>query len=84
MATGAIISSIPMIDHIPSIDIFENGDYVTVNASSGYVDIDIICCDIVSSIVVMNNKFLLLKRSTISRSSPKKWSLISGKIETGE
>ena len=40
VATGAVISSIPMVDSVPSVDMFEDGDIVTVDATAGTVEIE--------------------------------------------
>ena len=39
VATGAVIASIPMVDSIPSVGMFEDGDIVDVDAGSGTVEI---------------------------------------------
>ena len=52
VATGAVISSIPMVDSIPSIDMFENGDIVSVDADAGTVEIEgVECRSVVSSLL---------------------------------
>lgn len=85
VATGAVISSIPMVDQIPSIDIFEDGDVVEVDASNGTVEIEgLEYRESVSSVVAMDGRILMLKRPDDSRSFPGKWSLVAGKIEDGE
>ncbi len=85
VATGAVISSIPMVDKVPSIDAFVNGDIVEVDADAGTVAIEgveMACA--VSSAVVTGKGVLMLKRPAASRSFPGKWSLVTGKIESGE
>ncbi len=85
VATGAVISSIPMVDSIPSIDIFENGDIVTVDADTGSIEIEgLEFREVVSSAVVMDGKVLLLKRPATNSSFPGKWSLVAGKVEEVE
>lgn len=85
VATGAVISSIPMIDRIPSVRLFEDGDIVTVDATAGSVDIEgITYKEVVSSVVSRNGKCILEKRPEKSRSFPGHWSLVAGKIEEGE
>ncbi len=85
VATGAVISSIPMIDQIPSVRIFEDGDIVNVNASAGTVDIEgITYKEVVSSVVSKNGKCILEKRPEKNHSFPGYWSLVAGKIEPGE
>lgn len=85
VATGAVISSIPMVDRIPSVDAFLDGDIVEVYADDGSVTIDgvdMVCA--VSSTIVSDGKVLLLKRPAGCRSFPDRWSLVAGKIESGE
>ena len=85
VATGAVISSIPMVDQIPSIRIFEDGDMVTVDADSGRVEIEgVEERDVVSSVILCGGKVLMLKRPRTNRSFPGKWSLVAGKVEKGE
>ena len=85
VATGAVISSIPMVDKIPSVDAFQDGDVVVVDADAGTVEIEgveMACA--VSSAVVRSKGILMLKRPATSRSFPGRWSLVTGKIEPGE
>ncbi len=85
VATGAVISSIPMIDQIPSIRLFEDGDIVTVDATEGTVEIaDITFKEVVSSVVSKDGKCILEKRPDACRSYPGCWSLVAGKVEKGE
>ncbi len=85
VATGAVISSIPMVDSIPSVGMFQDGDVVTVDASSGEVEIaDVRCRAVVSSVLEKDGKVLLLRRPKSIGSFPGLWSLVSGKIEEGE
>jgi len=85
VATGAVISSIPMVDQIPSVRLFEDGDIVTVDANKGTVEIeDITYKEVVSSVVSRDGKCILLKRPESNRSYPGHWSLVAGKIEEGE
>ena len=85
VATGAVISSIPMVDRIPTIDIFRDGDVVSVDADEGVVEIEgVELKEAVSSAIMMNDKVLMLKRPDSCRSFPGRWSLVAGKIEAGE
>ena len=85
VATGAVISSIPMVDMVPSVNMFEDGDIVTVDANAGTVEIEgIVFKEVVSSVVSRNGKCILEKRHDDSRSFPGHWSLVAGKIEDGE
>lgn len=85
VATGAVISSIPMVDSVPSVSMFEDGDIVTVDATAGRVEIDgVIERPVVSSAIVDDGRVLLLKRPERCHSFPGCWSLVAGKIEDGE
>lgn len=85
VATGAVISSIPMVDQIPSVRLFEDGDIVTVDATEGTVDIEgIVLKEVVSSVVSRNGKCILEKRPETNHSFPGHWSLVAGKVEEGE
>lgn len=85
VATGAVIASIPMVDSVPSIDMFEDGDDVEVDAASGKVEIKgVTMRATVSSAVVQDGRVLMLKRPDVCHSFPGRWSLVAGKIEDGE
>ncbi len=85
VATGAVISSIPMVDMIPSVRMFEDGDVVTVDANAGTVEIEnIVYKEVVSSVVSRGDRCILERRHDTSRSFPSHWSLVAGKIEDGE
>ena len=85
VATGAVISSIPMVDRIPSVRMFEDGDIVTVDATAGTVEIEgLEYKEVVSSVVSRNGKCILEKRPDRCHSFPGHWSLVAGKIEQGE
>lgn len=85
VATGAVISSIPMVDSVPSISVFEDGDDVVVDADAGTIEIKgVEMRSVVSSVILSGGKVLMLKRPDGCRSFPGRWSLVSGKIEDGE
>lgn len=85
VATGAVIASIPMVDSIPSVGMFEDGDIVDVDAGSGTVEIrGVEIKESVSSVLLRDGKVLMLKRPDRCHSFPGRWSLVSGKIEPGE
>ena len=85
VATGAVISSIPMVDSIPSVDMFEDGDVVSVDATEGKVEIEgVTMRPTVSSVLARDGKILMLKRPDRCHSFPGMWSLVSGKVEEGE
>lgn len=84
VATGAVISSIPMVDSV-DVDLIHDGDSVSVDADRGTVEIEgvrVVECS--SSIVMIGDRFIMLHRPSTSRSYPGRWSLVSGKMEDGE
>ena len=84
VATGAVISSIPMVDSV-DVELIEDGDRIIVDADTGVVehpDVKETVC--ASSVVVIDGKFIMLHRPENSRSYPGKWSLVAGKMEEGE
>ena len=75
VATGAVISSIPMIDSV-DVNIIEDGDDVIVDADAGTVEIKgAEIKESVSSVVLIDGNILMLKRPERSSSSPGRWSL---------
>lgn len=84
VATGAVISSIPMVDRI-DVKLISDGDRAIVDADSGTVELpDVRKITTVSSVVLINGKVLMLKRPDTARSYPGYWSLCAGKVEKGE
>ena len=84
VATGAVISSIPMIDSV-DVDLIDDGDDVIVDADAGTVEIKDVCVkESASSVVLIDGRILMLKRPDDSRSYPGRWSLCAGKLEKGE
>jgi predicted aconitase with swiveling domain len=84
VATGAVISSIPMIDSV-DVDILRNGDDVTADGNEGKMEIhNVKRIDCVSSAIYVNGKVLMLRRRDDASSFPGVWSLVAGKIESGE
>lgn len=84
VTTGAVISSIPMVDKI-NVSLIHNGDNIYVDAEAGTVElVDVKLMESVSSAIVVDGKVLMLRRPNNARSFPGAWSLIAGKIEYGE
>jgi len=84
VATGAVISSIPMVDRI-DVNLLRNGDDVTVDGDNGSAEIhNVRTIESVSSAVMVNGKILMLKRPDGAGSFPGVWSLVAGKTEDGE
>lgn len=84
VATGAVISSIPMVDSV-DVDLIRDGDEVTVDADAGIVSIENVrVVESVSSVVLVDGKIVMLRRPDTAGSFPGRWSLCAGKIEKGE
>lgn len=84
VATGAVISSIPMIDAV-DVSLFRDGDDVCIDADAGTAEIrNVTVRESVSSVVLIGGRILMLKRPDSCRSYPGRWSLCAGKIEKGE
>ncbi|MCL1983793.1 MAG: DUF126 domain-containing protein, partial [Methanomassiliicoccaceae archaeon] len=84
VATGAVISSIPMIDLIDT-DLLRTGDDVTVDGTNGIAEINNVrMISSVSSVILSGDKILMLRRPDTASSFPGVWSLVAGKIEESE
>ena len=84
VATGAVISSIPMVDSV-DVELINDNDDVIVDADAGTVEIKgVELKESVSSVVLIGGKIMMLKRPENSHSYPGRWSLCAGKIEKGE
>ncbi len=84
VTTGAVISSVPMVDGI-DVSLFCDGDRVAVDGSRGYVELKgVELRHTVSSVLVCGGKVLYLKRPDHAHSFPGKISLVSGSVERGE
>jgi predicted aconitase with swiveling domain/8-oxo-dGTP pyrophosphatase MutT (NUDIX family) len=84
VATGAIISGIPMVDEIDT-SVIANGDDVVVDASSGTVELKGVKeRHVVTCVLRHGTKVLLLRRSNEVGSYQGHWAGVSGFIEEGE
>ena len=84
VATGAIISGIPMIDGI-DISLLRNCDRITVNADEGYIEMPGVSFrDAITVIVKRKDEVLILKRSQSVGSCRGKWAGVSGHVEGDE
>ena len=84
VATGAVISSIPMVDSV-DVNLINDNDDVIVDADAGTVEIKgVEIKESASSVVLIDGKMLMLKRPENSHSYPGRWSLCAGKLEKGE
>lgn len=84
VTTGAVISSIPMVDQI-DISLLLDGDEVIVDGDEGTIEIrDVRVVETVSAAIVVDGKVLMLKRPNDATHYPGTWSLVVGRIEEGE
>ena len=84
IATGAIISDIPMVDGV-DISLLRTGDSIVVEADDSCVNLpDVIEKHVVTNIVRRDRKILLLRRSPRVGSYRGLWAGVSGFIEPGE
>lgn len=84
VTTGAVISSVPMVDGV-DVSLVRDGDDVAVDGDAGTVEIrNVRLRDTVSSLLLDGDRVLLLHRPEKARSFPGKWSLVSGSVEEGE
>jgi len=84
VASGAIISDIPLVDDI-DIDLIEDGDMVHIDGAKGEVDIlDVDVVDVVTAFLVRDDSLLLFKRSDDVRTFKGKWAGVSGYLEKND
>lgn len=84
VTTGAVISDVPMVDGI-DISVIRDGDTVAVDGDAGTVSIEgVEEVDVSTAMVVHDGKVLMLLRKDSAHEFPGKWSLVSGRIESGE
>jgi len=84
IVTGATISEIPMVDSIP-IDIFYNGDIITIDGKSGNVSIENVTKKKITTVYLMRgDRLLLMKRSDRVSTYPSQYGGISGYMEANE
>ena len=84
VTTGAVISSVPMVDGI-DVALVRDGDIVAVDGSRGYIELkNVKEVDIISAAILVDGKVVMLHRPDDAHSYPGKWSLVSGHVEYGE
>lgn len=84
IATGAIISEIPMLSEIPT-EILWDGDTAVVDADEGDLELpDVTENPVVTGIFRQGNKILILKRSNEVGSFQGRWAGISGGVVDDE
>jgi predicted aconitase with swiveling domain/predicted NUDIX family NTP pyrophosphohydrolase len=84
VTTGAVISSVPMVDSV-DVDVIFDGDTILVDGDAGTIEIkNVKGVRVVSSAIIVDGKVLLLRRPKTAGSFPDTQSLVAGKIEKGE
>lgn len=84
VATGAVISGIPMIDGI-DIGLLRTGDKMVVDADSSSIELpDVRLRRAVTSLLLNQGRVLLLKRSDEVGTQRGKWAGVSGYLEDDE
>ncbi|MDC7951648.1 DUF126 domain-containing protein [Methanomassiliicoccaceae archaeon COG_1] len=84
VTTGAVISSVPMVDGI-DVSIVRDGDVLAVDGDAGTVEIKgVEERHVATAMVAVDGKVLLLRRPEGARSFPGGWSLVSGGVEGDE
>lgn len=84
VATGAIMSEIPMVDGIP-ITLLRTGDMLEVDATEGVVDATGVTeKHVVTTVLRSKGRILLLRRSSEVGSFKGRWAGVSGFIELHE
>jgi len=84
VATGAIISDVPMVDGI-DVGLLRTGDDITVDAEGGWLEVgNVEEKHVVTSVVRHGGRILLLQRSKRVGSYRGQWAGVSGFIEQGE
>ncbi len=84
VATGAVISSIPLVDKI-DLSLIKDGDLIEVDGDKGEIAFpELGTKGVVTSILVRDGKALLLKRSPEVGIFPGRWSWLTGTMEEGE
>lgn len=84
IATGAIISDVPMVDGV-DVEMLRTGDDLTVDADNGWLEVaNVLEKHVVTSVVRYGDKILLLQRSKRVGSYRGQWAGVSGFIESGE
>lgn len=84
VATGAIMSGIPMVDRV-DISLIRSGDCVHVDGEAGTVNMEgVKVNEVVTSILRRDDMILILKRSDKVGSYRGRWAGVSGFIEKDE
>ncbi len=84
VTTGAVISSIPMVDSV-DVALIKDGDRAVIDGDAGTVELpDVRVTESSSSAVFIGDRILMLHRPDGARSFPGRWSLVAGKREGSE
>ncbi|MBS3781056.1 MAG: DUF126 domain-containing protein [Candidatus Thermoplasmatota archaeon] len=82
VASGAIISGIPLIDGIDT-DLIKEKDEISIDGDKGTVEIKSVeRVDVVTAFLKKDNSILLLKRSEDVKTFKGRWAGVSGYLET--
>ena len=81
VASGAIISDIPLVDKI-DVDLIEEDDEVDIDGEKGIVEIkDVEKIEVVTAFLKKNDSILLLKRSEEVKTFKGRWAGVSGYLD---
>ncbi len=84
VATGAVMSGVPLVDHI-DLTLLRDGDQAVVDGTRGTVELPSVKeCHVVSCVVRDGDKVLLLKRSAEVGTFQGYWAAVSGFVEAGD
>lgn len=84
VATGAILSDIPMIDQIP-VDLLRTGDALRVEADEGLLIVENVqVTPVVTAFLTQGGEILILRRSDRVKTFPGRWAGVSGYLEGDE
>ncbi len=84
VATGAVMSGVPMVDQI-DLSLLHDGDRVVVDGEMGTVDLTGVKGHrVVTSVLMNQGRILVLKRSDKVSTCKGMWAGVSGYIEPGE
>lgn len=84
VATGAILSDVPMVDGVPT-DIIHTGDTVSVDADAGVVEVEgVNISPVVTAFLMHEGRVLVLRRSQEVGSFRGRWAGVSGHLEGNE
>lgn len=84
VASGAIISDIPLVDMI-DIDLLQDGDYIELDGNDGIIELpEIEEKEVVTAFIQKDDRILLFRRSEEVGTYQGKWAGVSGYLEDNE